>query len=67
MQERSTLQDIPRSGGTKTVIKLSINTECQETLRIGSHSKEQSNPPKDHFLTPRSRKLPTRVVDLGNS
>jgi len=50
----------------KTVIELSINTEYQETLRIGSHSKEQSNLPKDCFLTLRSRKSPIRVMDLGN-
>ena len=51
MQDRSTLQNIPRSGGMKTAIELLINTECQEILRIGSCSKEQSNPPKNCFLT----------------
>jgi len=40
MQERSTLQNILRSGGIKTIIELSINTEYQETSRIGSYSKE---------------------------
>ncbi len=50
MQERSILQNTPRSCGMKTAIILSINIENQETSRIGNCSKEQSNPPKDCFF-----------------
>jgi len=67
MQEKSTLQSIPRNGGMKTVIDLSINIENQEALKIGNCSRKQSRLPKDHFSISRSRRLPTRAIDLGNS
>jgi len=51
----------------KTVIDLSINTENQEASKIGNHLRRQSRPPKDHFLTSRSRRSPTRAEDLRNS
>jgi len=66
MQEKSTLQNIPRNGGMKTVINLSINTENQEVLKIGNCLRRQSRPPKDHFSTSKSRRSPTRAEDLGN-
>jgi len=50
----------------KTVIDLSINTENQEALKIGNRSRRQLRPPKDHSLTSRSRRSPTRAKDLGN-
>ena len=67
MQEESTLQSIPRNSGMKIVIALSINTKNQEALKIGNCSRGLSRPPKDYFSTSRSRRSPTRVVDLGNS
>jgi len=67
MQEKSTLQNIPRNGRIKTVIDLSINTENQEALKIGNCSRRQLRLPKYHFLTSRFRRLPTRAKDLGNS
>jgi len=50
----------------KTVIDLSINTENQEALNIGNRSRRQSRLPKDHFSISRSRRSPTRAVNLGN-
>ena len=67
MQEESTLQSILRNGGIKTVIDHSINTENQEVSRIGNCLRRWSSPLKDHFLILRSKRLPTRVVDLRNS
>ena len=70
MQEKSTLQNIPRNGGIKTVIDLSINTENQEASKIGNHSRRQSRPPKYYFSTSRSRRFwrfSTRAEDLRNS
>jgi len=41
MLEESTLRSIPRNGGMKTVIALSINTENQEAWKIGNCSRGQ--------------------------
>ena len=51
----------------KTVIDLSINTENQEVLKIGNHSRKWSNLSKYHFSISRSKRSPTRVVDFENS
>jgi len=51
----------------KTVIELSINTENQEALKIGNCSRRQLRPSKDHSLTSRSRRSPTRAEDPENS
>jgi len=51
----------------KTIINLSINTENQEVSKIGNHSRRQSRLPKDYFSTSKSRKLPIRAENLGNS
>jgi len=67
MLKESTLRSIPRNGGIKTVITLLINTENQEVWKIGNCSRGWSRSLKDYFLTPRSRRLPTRAIDLGNS
>ena len=66
MWEESTLWNILRNGRIKTVIDLSINTENQEVLKIGNRSRKWLNPPKDHFSISRSKRSPTRVVDLEN-
>jgi len=50
-----------------TVIALSINTENKEAWKIENCSRGWSKSPKNHFSTSRSRRSPTRTVDLGNS
>ena len=67
MREESILQSTPRNGGTMIVDNLSICTENQEVLKIGNHSRKLSRLPKESFLIPKSRRLPTRVEDLRNS
>jgi len=67
MPKESRLQNTPRYNGMKTVDNLSTYTENQETLTIGNHSRKLSKPPKELFLTLKSRKSPIRIMDLGSS
>ena len=66
IQEKLTLWNIPRNGGMKTVIELSINTENQEALKIRNCSRRQLRPLKNHSSTSRSRRSPTRAEDPEN-
>ena len=67
IQEELTLWNIPRNGGMKTAIDLSIDIKNQEALRIGSCSKKWSNLPRDCFSIPKFKRSPTRVIGLRNS
>ena len=51
----------------KIVGDFSILTENLEALKIGNHSRVLSRPPKELFLIPKFRRLPTRAMNLGNS
>jgi len=66
MPKELRLQNTPRYSGTRTVDDLLTYTENQEILTIGNHSRKSSKPPKELFLTLKSRKSPIRIVDLGN-
>jgi len=65
--EESRLQSTPRYGGTRIVGDPSTYTENQDVLKIGNHSRKLSRPLKEPFLIPKSRRSPTKVIDLGNS
>jgi len=65
--EESRLQSTPRYSGTRIVGDLSTYTKNQDVLKIGNHLRKLSRPLKEPFLIPKSRRSPTKVVDLGNS
>jgi len=46
---------------------LSTYTENQGVLKIGNCSRKLSRPLKEPFSIPKSRRSPTKVVNLGNS
>ena len=56
----------PRNGGTRNAANPWTNIEYQEILRTGNLSRKQWKLPKKSSLTPRFKKLPTRVKALGN-
>ena len=45
----------------------STYTENQDALIIGNRSRKSSKPLKEFFLILKSRRSPTRVMDLRNS
>jgi len=65
--EESRLQSTPRYGRTRIVGNPSTYTKNQNVLKIGNHSRKLSRPLKEPFLIPKSRRLSTKVIDLGNS
>jgi len=67
MLEESRLQSTPRYGRMRIVGDLSTYTKNQDVLKIGNHLRKLSRPLKEPFLIPKSRRSPTKVVDLGNS
>ena len=67
MLEESRLQSTPRYGRTRIVGNPSTYTENQDVLKIGNCSRKLLRPLKEPFLIPKSRRSPTKVMDLGNS
>jgi len=67
MLEESRLQSTSRYSGTRIVGDPSTYTKNQDVLKIGNHSRKLSRLLKEPFLIPKSRRSPTKVVDLGNS
>ena len=67
MPEESRLRSTPRYGGMRIVDNPLTYTENQDILMIGNHSRKLSKPPKEFFSILKSRRSPTRVMDLGNS
>jgi len=67
MLEESRLQSTPRYSGMRIVGDPSTYTENQDVLKIGNHSRKLSRLLKEHFSIPKSRRSPTKVMNLGNS
>jgi len=66
MLEESRSQSTPRFGGIMSIGDPLTFIENLEALKIGNPSRILSNSPKELFLIPRFRKLPTRVTVLGS-
>jgi len=68
IQSLLTLLDIPRDGGTITVLNINIliNMGLLNKSRIGNNSRLLLREPNKYSLTKKFKKLLTRVVTLGN-